>query len=437
MGQSPTLLSIPTAEVFEPLLAPARYKGAWGGRGSGKSHFFAELLVDDAIRIPGLRAVCIREVQKTLKESAKLIIEDKIRKLGVSALFDVQNEMIVTPGGGQIIFRGMQDYNADSIKSLEGFDRAWVEEAQSLSARSLQLLRPTIRAEGSELWFSWNPRRKADPVDEMLRGDVLPTGAVVVKANWSDNPWFPDVLEQERIDCLQTQPDQYHHIWEGGYVTVAEGAYFARHLAETRLQKRIGAVPKDPHLPIKLFADIGGTGAKSDAFVFWAVQWVGREIRVLDYYEAQGQDIGHHLGWLRSRGYEPAEAEIYLPHDGATQDKVNPSSYESAFKAAGYRVTIIPNQGRGAAAARIEAVRKLFPAMWFNEATTSPGLDAIGWYHEKKDDARGIGLGPDHDWSSHAADAFGMMAVAYKPLRSTAKNITFKVHRPRDRAMGY
>lgn len=432
-----TALQIPTAEVFVPLLSPARYKGAYGGRGSGKSHFFAEMLIDDSIRKPGLRSVCIREVQKSLKDSAKLIIEDKINTLGVSAMFDVQKEIISTPGGGQIIFQGMQDHTAESIKSLEGFNRAWVEEAQSLSARSLQLLRPTIRSSGSELWFSWNPRRKADPVDAMLRGDDLPTGVSVVRANWSDNPWFPDVLEQERKDCLRTTPDQYDHVWEGGYITVAEGAYYAKHIAEARLQKRIGRVPRDPHLPIKLFCDIGGTGAKSDAFAIWAVQFVGLEIRVLNYYEAQGQDLGYHLAWMRAQGYEPEQAEIYLPHDGKQHDKVFSVSYESALKSAGYRVKVIPNQGRGAASARIDALRKLFPALWINEATCGPGLEALGWYHEKRDEARGIGLGPDHDWSSHAADAAGLMAVAYKPPKSTAKPLIYRVHRPHDRAIGY
>ena len=187
-----TTLRIETAPVFEPLLQPSRYKGAWGGRGSGKSHFFAELLIEECLLNPGLRAVCIREVQKSLKESAKRLVEDKISEYGLAnAGFEVLRDEIRTPGGGLIIFQGMQDHTAESIKSLEGFGRAWIEEAQSLSSRSLSLLRPTIRAPGSELWFSWNPRRKSDPVDKMLRGDELPTDAIVVKANYSDNPWLP------------------------------------------------------------------------------------------------------------------------------------------------------------------------------------------------------------------------------------------------------
>ena len=189
------MLKIETAAVFLPLLEPARYKAAFGGRGSGKSHFFADLIIEDSLKHKGLRSVCIREVQKSLKDSAKRLIEDKLKEhgLGVADGFKVFREAIETPGDGIITFQGMQDHTAESIKSLEGFKRAWAEEAQTLSAQSLALLRPTIRAEESELWFSWNPRRKTDPVDQMLRSDTPPTGAAVVRANWSDNPWFPKV----------------------------------------------------------------------------------------------------------------------------------------------------------------------------------------------------------------------------------------------------
>jgi phage terminase large subunit len=164
-----SVLQIPTARVFEPLLHPARYKGAYGGRGSGKSHFFGELLVEECQATKGSLGVCIREVQKTLAQSSKRLIETKIQALGVGQGFKILNDRIVTPGDGLIIFQGMQDHTAESIKSLEGFRIAWVEEAQTLSARSLSLLRPTIRAAGSEIWASWNPRRKSDAIDDFLR----------------------------------------------------------------------------------------------------------------------------------------------------------------------------------------------------------------------------------------------------------------------------
>ena len=420
-------LKIPTAEVFEPLLYPARYKGAWGGRGSGKSHFFGEKLVDDALCEKGLRAVCIREVQKSLKQSSKKLIEDKIQslKLGESNGFRVFKEVIQTPGDGIILFQGMQDHTAESIKSLEGFDRAWVEEAQTLSEISLKLLRPTIRAAGSEIWFSWNPRRKTDAVDRLLRQGDIPTDAVVVNANWSHNPWFPAVLEQERIDCLNKQPDDYDHVWDGGYLTVTDGAYFAKHLALAKKEGRIGRVAADPLMTIRIFVDIGGTGAKADAFTMWPAQFIGKEIRVLNYYEAQGQPLESHLAWLRENGYTPDKAQICLPHDGKTNDRVYDVSYESALGQAGYEVTVIPNQGKGAAKARIEEARRLFPSIWFDKEKCAGGLDALGWYHEKKDEVRNIGLGPEHDWASHGADAFGLMCVAHEAPTETAVIIDF------------
>jgi phage terminase large subunit len=423
-------LRIPTAEVFEPLLVPSRYKAAWGGRGGAKSHFFAEKLIEDCLAEPGdsgegMRAVCIREVQKDLAQSSKLLIESKLQslKVGEAQGFKVFRDLIETPRDGLIIFKGMQDYTADSIKSLEGFKRAWWEEAQSATSHSLNMLKPTMRAKGSELWFSWNPRRKTDPVDVMFRGEEKPTGSIVVKTNWRDNPWLTEELKQERLDCLRIQPDQYDHIWEGGYISVIDGAYYSKSLTQARLENRIGKVPADPLMTIRIFCDIGGTGAKADAFTMWIAQFIGREIRVLNYYEAVGQPLATHLGWLRERGYTPDKAQVWLPHDGDTQDKVYDVSYASAMREAGYKVEVVPNQGKGAAMARIEAGRRLFPAMWFNEQTTTAGIDALGWYHEKKDPVRNIGLGPEHDWASHGADAFGLMCVVYevpkesKPLK--------------------
>ena len=404
--------------IFLPLDEPSRYKGIWGGRGSGKSHNRAESLIEAALEIRGLRSVCIREVQKTLKESSKRLIEDKLIEFGLNEShgFKIYNEVIKTPGDGIITFQGMQDHNAESIKSLEGFKRAWIEEAQTLSDRSLSLLRPTIRADGSELWFTWNPRRKTDAVDSLLRSGTLPTGATVLKANWSDNPFFPSVLEQERRDCLMSNPDQYDHIWEGAYATVNAGAYFARQLSDARRENRIGVVAADPLMKFHLFFDIGGTGAKADAFVIWAAQIIGKEIRLLNYYEVSGQPIAAHLDWMRKNNFNESNSQLWLPHDGATNDKVYAVSYQSAFQSAGYKVEIVPNQGKGAVMSRVEAARRWLPSCSFNESTTLPGIEALGSYHERKDESRNIGLGPEHDWSSHGADAFGMMCVVVEDL---------------------
>jgi phage terminase large subunit len=271
----------------------------------------------------------------------------------------------------------------------------------------------------------------------MLRGEVLPTGAKVVQANWRDNPMFPSVLEQERLDCLRLQPEQYDHIWEGGYATVLEGAYYARSIALAKAEGRIGRVAADPLMTLRAFVDIGGTGARADAFTMWVAQFVGKEIRALDYYEAVGQPLGAHLEWMRERKYTPARCSIWLPHDGDTQDKVFDVSYASALRGAGYDVTVVPNQGKGAAKARIEAGRRLFPSIWFNQATTQPGIDALGWYHEKKDESRNIGLGPEHDWSSHGADSFGLMCIAYEDPTAYADEDDEYDQRGRSRVGGY
>jgi phage terminase large subunit len=405
-----SILRIPTAEVFRPLYQPARYKGAWGGRGSGKSHDRAGALIDDSLYEKGLLSVCIREVQKSLKDSAKRLLESKLAefRLGEADGFKVFTDRIQTPGDGIIIFQGMQDHTAESIKSLEGFKRAWAEEAQTLSSRSLNLLRPTIRAPGSELWFTWNRRLKTDAVDQMFLGGTPPTGSVIVHANYSDNPWFPAELEQERLDCMRDQPEQYAHIWEGDYVSVAEGAYFAKDIAKAIAEKRITQLAPDPLLPFKAFWDIG----VRDATAIWIVQFSGQRINVLDHYEAVGQPLGSHLEWLRSHGY--GSATCILPHDGARADMITAVRFEDHIRSAGFEVETVENQGKGAALKRVEAARRLFPRIWFDELKCAGGLDALGWYHEKKDEHRNIGLGPEHDWSSHAADAFGLMCVAYE-----------------------
>jgi len=409
-----TDLVIETAKVFRPLLKPARYKGAYGGRGSGKSHFFAEHMVEEAIANPGLRGVCIREVQKSLEQSAKKLIEDKIASLGVGSGFRVLRTHIETPGGGEILFQGMQDHTAETIKSLEGIDRAWVEEAQTLSARSLEMLRPTIRKERSEIWFSWNPRRKTDPVDRFLRQQERDS-ACIVRANWNNNPWFPHVLEQERLDDWENNPDRYEHIWEGDYATAFEGAYYANALRQAERDGRICSLAADPMMEIRSYHDIGGAGATADAYTIWVCQFINREIRVLDYYESQGQTLSYHVDWMRRAGWD--NARVYLPHDGTNANNVTGKRYEDHWRDAGFVVQTIPNQGRGAAMQRVEAARRLFGQMWFDADKTESGREAIGFYHERRSEDRNIGLGPEHDWSSHAADAFGLMAIHYEPPR--------------------
>jgi phage terminase large subunit len=220
-----SVLSIQTPEVFEPLLAPGRYKGAHGGRGSGKSHFFGELWLEENIA-EKLDFVCLRETLKSLEFSVKKLLEAKIEAFNAGSYFEVQDRRIFSRHGGVTIFEGMQNHTADSIKSLEGFDRAWFTEAAKASAKSLTLLRPTLRKPGSQLWFDWNPDLETDPIDELLRGEVLPTGAIVVQANFMDNPWLPNELREEMEFDKRRDPDKYAHVWLGQYRRNSEARVF-------------------------------------------------------------------------------------------------------------------------------------------------------------------------------------------------------------------
>jgi phage terminase large subunit len=228
------------------------------------------------------------------------------------------------------------------------------------------------------------------------------------------------IIEETELAAMRAQmsANEYAREMECDFDAAIEGAYYADGLAQALKDGRIGNVSADPLMAYRAYWDIGGSGAKADACAIWIVQFIGKEIRVLDYYEAQGQVLATHVDWLRSNGY--GKAECILPHDGATNDKVYDVSYESALRSAGFSVTVVPNQGTGAAAKRIEAARRLFPSIWFRKDKTQAGRDALAAYHEKRDEKRGIGLGPEHDWASHGADAFGLACVAYRPPQTHA-----------------
>lgn len=426
-----------TAQIeLPPKLIPvftgeADVRGAYGGRGSGKTRSFAKM---SAVRAYMWAAegrngqiLCGRQFMKTLADSSLEEIKQAILETDwLKPFFDIGETYVRTqhlPGDVYYTFMGL-DRNINSVKSQARILLCWVDEAEPVTDEAWTKLIPTLREEDSELWVTWNPERKTSATHMRFRESEDPRYKVV-ELNFRDNPRFPAILERQRQRDMKERPDQYAHIWEGDFVTAIEGAYFAASLNKAREEGRIGRVAADPHLPVRLVADIGGTGARADAFVFWATQFVAKEIRVLNHYEAVGQPAATHLAWLRREGYTPDVAEIILPHDGDTNDRIHDVSYASFFRQAGYRVTVIPNQGKGAAKMRIEAARRLFPAIWFNETTTEGGRDALGWYHEKKDDERGIGLGPDHDWASHSADAFGLMCVAYEEPKAKGREPAF------------
>ena len=400
--------------VFE---GEADVRGAHGGRGSAKTRSFAKM---SAVRgymfaMAGIKGqlLCARQFMNSLEDSSleevKRAIEDEP---WLAAFYEIGDKYVRTKCGRvSYTFAGL-DRNITSIKSKGRILLAWVDEAEPVTDEAFSILIPTLREEGegwnAELWVTWNRKRKSAAVEKRFAESKDPR-VKVVQLNWRDNPKFPAKLERERLRDLQERADQYGHIWEDEFASSLEGAYYARHLAEAKDKGRIGNLSADPLMTTRAYWDIGGTGAKADACAIWICQFVGQEVRVLDYYEAVGQPLAHHVEWLRAKGYQ--KAECVLPHDGANHDKVFAVSYESSLREAGFDVRVIKNMGAGAANRRIEAVRRLFPSIWFNAITTEPGRDALGWYHEKRDELRSIGLGPNHDWSSHAADAFGLMAV--------------------------
>lgn len=398
--------------------ADVRY--AHGGRGSGKTRSFAKMAAVMGYRfgMEGIsgQIVCGRQFMNSLADSSLEEVKRAIEDEPFLAAYYEVGETYVRSRDRRVWFTFVGlDRNIASIKSKGRILLMWVDEAEPVSDAAWNFVIPTLREEGedwnAELWVTWNPLRKNAACEARFRfaKDPLIKGAEV---NWRDNPRFPAKLERDRQRDLAERPDQYGNIWEGEYATVVAGAYFAKHLTEAKAQGRIAHLGRDPLMAIRAYCDLGGTGARADAFAMWIVQFIGNEIRVLDHYEQQGQPIAAHIAWLRERGYD--KAHVWLPHDGDTQDRVYDASFEKAFNAAGFATEVVPNQGKGAAKMRIEAARRRFPIIRFDEERTEAGRAALGFYHEKTDEVRGIGLGPDHDWSSHSADAFGLMCITYE-----------------------
>lgn len=410
-------------------LGRADVRGAKGGRGSGKTRSFAKMTAVQGMRFgqAGIKGqlVCGRQYMNSLADSSMEEVKRAIEDEPVLAAYYEIGQNFIRSRDGNVwyTFVGL-DRNIESIKSKGRILVLWIDEAEPVTEYALNVIIPTLREEddewNAELWLTWNPKRKGAAVEKRFPVDSPDPLIKIVEINWQDNPKFPAKLERERLRDMEERPEDYAHIWDGAFITAKSGAYFAKHLAQAKAEGRIGNVSADPLMTIRAHWDIGGTGAKADACSIWIDQFVGKEIRVLDYYEAQGQPLATHIQWLRSKGYD--KAQMVLPHDGDTNDKVHQVSYASALREAGFDVKVVPNMGAGAAMARIETVRRNFGTMWFNAPTTEAGRDALGWYHEKIDEKRQIGLGPSHDWSSHGADAFGLMAVDF----TTASQVKHK-----------
>lgn len=400
-------------------------RGAYGGRGSGKTRTFAKMAAVKGLMFAqaGREGIilCVREFMNSLDDSSLAEIKAAIAsEPWLAAAYEVGEKYVRTRDGRvEFKFFGLHA-NLDSIKSKARILLCWADEAEPISELAWTKLIPTIREEDSELWVCWNPELDGSATDKRFR-KAKADDMMVVEVNYTDNPWFPKTLERTRADDEKSRPDQYGHIWLGHYVIAHEGAYYAKLLAEAKQQGRICRLARDPLMSIRSYHDIGGAGAKADAYSIWIVQFINREIRVLDHYTSQGQSLAYHVAWMRDHGYQGAE--IVLPHDGVNANNLTGKQYKDHWEEAGFKsVRVIPNQGPGAAKMRIEATKRLFPRMWFDEDLTEAGRKSLGWYHPRMDEKRGIDLGPNHDWSSHDCDAFGLMAIDYQEPNSVKLN---------------
>lgn len=418
-----------TAQVPIPKKLIALFSGeadvraAHGGRGSAKTRSFATMAAIKGYQygMQGISGIilCARQFMNSLADSSLEEVKRAIESLPwLRDYYDIGDTYIKSKDGRiSFAFSGL-DRNISSVKSKGRLLLCWVDEAEPVTETAWQTLIPTLREEGedwnAELWVTWNPLRKNAAVEKRFRfsSDVR---IKCVQINWRDNPKFPAKLERDRLRDQAERPQDYEHIWEGGYKESIEGAYFTAQLLAAKQSHRVGMVAADPLMTLRAFVDIGGTGQNADSFSLWVAQFIGLQVRVVDYYEAQGQPMATHVQWMRDRGYTADRLQIWLPHDGEKADTVFAVTPRSALESLGYHVEVVPNQGKGAAMKRVEAARRLFPSIWIDETQCQAGLEALAWYREKWDEKRSIGLGPLHDWASHGADAFGLMCCVYEP----------------------
>lgn len=395
------------------LFEPARYKVAYGGRGGAKSWGFGRALLILGAQRP-LRVLCAREFQNSIAESAHALLAQQIDLLGLAGFYEVQERRILGANGTEFIFKGLR-HNIASVKSTEGVDVCWVEEARTVGKTSWDVLIPTIRKEGSEIWVSFNTELEADETYQRFVKHP-PTGARVVKIGWEDNPWFPAVLRQEALDLKARDPAAYDVVWGGHCKVVLDGAIYANEILAANREGRFLEVPHQAGSPVHTFWDLG----RADRTSIWFAQMVGLEFRLIDFYESRGHALSHYLEVIAERaaseGY--AYGEHWLPHDARNELLASERTIEQQMWAAGHGVRIVP---RLSVAAGIDAARQVFGRCFFDEARCADGLQALRNYRYDVDpDTQAFSKNPLHDWASHAADAFRYFAVGIAEPRTPA-----------------
>lgn len=381
---------------FEALFQPekVRYRIFYGGRGGAKSWCFARALLAKGVKAP-MRILCAREFQTSIKDSVHKLLSDQIYALGMESFYEITQTTIRGINGTEFIFAGIKN-NTNNIKSIEGIDICWVEEAQSVSANSWNVLIPTIRKQDSEIWVSFNPEL---PTDETWKRFVEnpPESSVVVKVNWSDNPWFPETLNLERLSLKSRDLAAYNNVWEGTTRNTVDGAVFGKEMDQAELENRITNVPYDPSKPCHAIFDLGW----ADNTACWIIQFVGFEIRVLRYFEDNQKTIQHYLSLMQTFGY--IYDTIWLPHDAAAKSLGTGKSIEEIVRATGLKVQILD---RVLIADSINAARTIFPRCYFDRKNTEEGLNCLRHYRYDVDEHGTFSQKPLHDIYSHGADAW-------------------------------
>lgn len=390
-------------EGLDYLFEPARYKVAYGGRGSGKSWGFARALLIQGLQRP-MRVLCARETQKSISDSVHHLLESQIRDMGMMATWTVEKARIYAANGSEFIFAGLR-HNINNIKSVEACDVVWVEEAQSVSKHSWETLIPTIRKDGSEIWVSFNPELDTD--DTYQRFVVHPPpSAQVRKLSWRDNPWLPSVLSAEMQHLKGVDPRAYDHVYEGNCRTSVEGAVYESEMATLEREGRIKAVPYAIGHPVHTFWDLGW----NDTTAIWFAQAIGYEYRIIDYLEVGKTKLDDIVRMMQTKAY--VYGVDYLPHDAmAEQFAAGGRSIQQQMLAYGRKVQIVPKLS---VADGLNAVRSIMPQCWFDGDKCADGLQAMRHYKWQQGNSGMLKREPLHDWASNGSDAFRYLAVSIK-----------------------
>ncbi|WP_425221722.1 PBSX family phage terminase large subunit [Pseudomonas sp.] len=392
-----------------PLYEPCRYKVMHGGRGGGKSHGVAQVLLDMGARKP-LRILCAREIQKSMRDSVHRLLKDYIIKLGLTEFYEVLDTEIRGANGTLFLFTGLQSHTVDSIKSFEGVDVVWVEEAHGVSKKSWDVLTPTIRKDGSEIWLTLNPDMDTDETYVRFIGSAS-DDTWVCEINWRDNPWFPEVLNQERLKAKRTMSkEDYEHIWEGKPRTVAAGAIYRHELEALLADKRIQRVPYDPTLPVHTVWDLGW----NDAMTIGFVQRGPQDIRIIDYIEDSHRTLDWYVAEMEKRPFR--WGTDYLPHDGRTRNFQTGKSTEELLREMGRNPYVL---AQTSVEEGIKAVRMIFPRCYFDKDKTGRLVECLKRYRRALHTQTNEPMGPLHDEYSHGADMFRYVGQAVAIMPST------------------